>query len=48
MIQKNSVSVQDGISSDLIKRSPDRSSGDVLKRISGTSIQDNKFVIVRA
>jgi hypothetical protein len=47
MIQKNSVSVQDGISSDLIKRSPDRSSGDVLKRISGTSIQDNKFVIVR-
>lgn len=47
MIQKNSVSVQDGISSDLIKRSPDRSSSDVLKRISGTSIQDNKFVIVR-
>ncbi len=47
MIQKNSVSVQDGISSDLIKRSPDRNSGDVLKRISGTSIQDNKFVIVR-
>jgi TonB-dependent receptor len=47
MIQKNSISVQDGISSDLIKRSPDRSSSDVLKRISGTSIQDNKFVIVR-
>jgi len=45
--QKNRAVVSDGISSDLIKRSPDRSTGDVLKRVSGTSIQDNKFVIVR-
>lgn len=46
-MQKNAVAVSDGISADVIKRSPDRSTGDVLKRISGTTIQDNKFVIVR-
>lgn len=45
--QKNSAIISDGISSDNIKKSPDRSTGDVLKRISGTTIQDNKFVIVR-
>lgn len=45
--QKSSVSVSDGISSETIKKSPDRSTGEVLKRVSGTSIQDNKFVIVR-
>lgn len=45
--QKNRAVISDGISSDLIKRSPDRSTGDVLKRVSGTTIQDNKFVIVR-
>jgi TonB-dependent receptor len=46
-IQKNSVSISDGISSELIKKSPDRNTSDVLKRISGTTIQDNKFVVVR-
>lgn len=45
--QKNSALISDGISSDMIKRSPDRSTGDVLKRVSGTTIQDNKFVVVR-
>ena len=45
--QKASIRVTDGISSETIKRSPDRSTGEVLKRVSGTSIQDNKFVIVR-
>lgn len=45
--QKNSAVISDGISSELIKRSPDRSTSDVLKRVSGTTIQDNKFVIVR-
>jgi outer membrane receptor protein involved in Fe transport len=45
--QKNSVSVSDGISAETIKRTPDKSTSDVLKRISGASIQDNKFVIVR-
>jgi TonB-dependent receptor len=45
--QKNSVQVTDGISADLIRRSPDRNTGDVLKRVSGTSVQEGKFVIVR-
>ena len=45
--QKNSVRVSDGISSESIRRSPDRNTGEVLKRVSGTTIQDNKFVIVR-
>lgn len=45
--QKNSVSVSDGISADVIKKSPDNTTSDVMKRISGTSIQDNKFAIIR-
>jgi TonB-dependent receptor len=46
-IQKNSIAISDGISSELIKKSPDRSTSDVLKRVSGATIQDNKFVIIR-
>lgn len=46
-IQKNSIRVSDGISAESIKRTPDKTTSDVLKRISGTSIQDNKFVIIR-
>lgn len=45
--QKNNASVSDGISMETIKRSPDRTTGDVLKRISGVTIQDDKFVIIR-
>lgn len=46
-MQKNNASISDGISSEAIKKSPDRNIGEVLKRVSGTSIQDDKFVIVR-
>lgn len=45
--QKTNLSISDGISADQIKKSPDRNTSEVLKRVSGTSIQDNKFVIVR-
>lgn len=45
--QKNSARISDGISAELIRRSPDKNTGEVLKRISGTTIQDNKFVVVR-
>jgi len=45
--QKNAAVISDGISADVIKKSPDRSTGEVLKRVSGTTIQDNKFVVVR-
>ncbi|MFL5765822.1 MAG: outer membrane beta-barrel protein [Bacteroidia bacterium] len=47
VMQKNSASVSDGVSSELIKRTPDKSTSDVLKRVSGASIQDNKFAIIR-
>lgn len=45
--QKNSATVTDGISAESIKRSPDRNTGEVLKRVSGASIENNKFVVVR-
>ena len=45
--QKNSSRISDGISAELIRKSPDKNTGEVLKRISGATIQDNKFVIVR-
>lgn len=47
VMQKNNASVSDGISSESIKRTPDRNTSDVLKRISGASIQENKFAIIR-
>lgn len=47
VMQKNSATVSDGVSSESIKRTPDKSTSDVLKRVSGASIQDNKFVVVR-
>ena len=45
--QKNSSVISDGISADVIRKSPDRNTSDVLKRVSGASIQDNKFVVIR-
>lgn len=47
LMQKNSASVSDGISAETIKKTPDRTTSDVLKRISGASIQENKFVVIR-
>ena len=45
--QKNSVRISSGISAEIIKRSPDRNTSEVLKRVSGASIQNNKFVVIR-
>ncbi len=45
--RRNAAVVSDGISADMIKRSPDKNTSDVLKRVSGTSVQDNKYVVVR-
>ncbi len=45
--RKKAVGVSDGISADLIKKTPDRTTGDVLKRITGASIQEGKFAIIR-
>lgn len=47
VMQKNNASVSDGIASESIKKTPDRNTSDVLKRVSGASIQDNKFAIIR-
>ncbi len=46
-LQRNNTSVSDGISSEAIKKSTDRNVGEVLKRVTGTSVQDDKYVIVR-
>jgi len=45
--QKKSISISDGISADMIKKTPDATTSDVMKRVSGTSIQDNKFAVIR-
>lgn len=45
--QKNSPSVSDGISAEAIRRTPDRNVSDALRRISGASIQQNRFIVVR-
>lgn len=47
VMQKNSTIIQSGISSEEMKRSPDRSSSEVLRRVSGSTIQDGKFAIIR-
>lgn len=45
--QKNSANVSDGISSESIRKTPDKNTSDVLKRVSGASIQDDRFVVIR-
>lgn len=46
-LQRNNTAVSSGVSADFIRRTPDKNTGEVLKRVSGASIQDNKFVIIR-
>jgi hypothetical protein len=45
--QKNNTALSSGIAADFIRRTPDKNTGEVLRRVSGTSIQDNKFVVIR-
>ncbi|MEI8134022.1 MAG: carboxypeptidase-like regulatory domain-containing protein [bacterium] len=47
LARKSSNSMDDFISGEQIRRSPDATSSDALKRISGVSIVDNKFVEIR-
>jgi outer membrane receptor for ferrienterochelin and colicin len=44
---RNSNVVSDGLSIDFIKKTPDRTASDALKRVSGVTIQNDKFVLVR-
>ncbi|MDL1893873.1 hypothetical protein FBQ87_13450, partial [Sphingobacteriales bacterium CHB3] len=45
--RRKAAAIGDGISAEQIKRAPDATSGDALKRVTGISIVDNKFVYVR-
>lgn len=45
--QRNNTALSSGLAADFIRRTPDRNTGEVLKRVSGASIQDNKYVIIR-
>lgn len=45
--QKNTNTVAQIISAETIRRSPDKNTGEVLKRIPGTSIQEGKYLVVR-
>ncbi|HNL40228.1 MAG TPA: carboxypeptidase regulatory-like domain-containing protein, partial [Saprospiraceae bacterium] len=47
ILQKTSPTIGDGISAESIRRTPDRTTGDVIRRVSGASIQDNKFAVIR-
>jgi outer membrane receptor protein involved in Fe transport len=45
--RKNSASIGDAISSEQISKSPDATSGDALKRVTGLSVVSNKYVFIR-
>lgn len=45
--QKNMVAMSDGVSSDMIKKTSDNNVAQVLKRVSGVTIDNGKYVIVR-
>lgn len=45
--QKSNIAMSSGLAADYIRRTPDKNTGEVLRRVSGASIQDNKFVVVR-
>lgn len=45
--QKNNASMTDGISAELIGRLPDLNTAQVLKRVSGVIVQNEKFVTIR-
>jgi len=45
--QRTTNTVASVISAEAIRRSPDRNTGEVLKRLPGTSIQEGKFLVVR-
>ncbi len=45
--QKNTNTVAQIISAETIRRAPDRTTSEILKRVPGTSVQDGKYLIVR-
>jgi outer membrane receptor protein involved in Fe transport len=45
--QRLSSAASDGIGADVISKTPDNNAGQILKRITGLSVQNEKFVVVR-
>lgn len=45
--QRNNSAMSSGLAADFIRATPDKNTGEVLKRVSGASVQDNKYVVVR-
>lgn len=45
--QRNNSALSSVLAADFIRQTPDKNTGEVLKRVSGASIQDNKYVVVR-
>ncbi len=46
-VRRKAATIGDAVSMEQVKRSPDATSGDALKRITGVTVFDNKFVFVR-
>ncbi|TGN10874.1 TonB-dependent receptor domain-containing protein [Leptospira ilyithenensis] len=46
-LQRKSATVSDGISQEAIKKSPDSSAGDVVRRVTGITLIGGKYVFVR-
>jgi len=46
-VQKNNASVSDVMGAEQIRRTPDVTVGDAIKRMNGVTVVDNKFVVVR-
>ena len=46
-VQKNTPVIAQVISAEAIRRSPDKNTGEVLKRVTGTSVQEGKYLVVR-
>jgi hypothetical protein len=46
-VRRKAATIGDAVSMEQVKKSPDATSGDALKRITGVTIYDNKFVFVR-
>lgn len=45
--RRKAAVIGDGISSEQMKKAPDATSGDALKRVTGVTLVDNKFIFVR-
>lgn len=45
--QKNNIAPAEVMSRDIIQRTPDRNTGEVLRRMSGTTITDGRFAVIR-